>query len=282
MKIKCGNLTFNIQYKDNWNIPENIKKFIIHSNEEVHINYNIEFVDNIETDNRELISTRQDIIVSRDMKNKLESRYIMIPEYQYPYALYKEEKNNIKISILKNFKDQFTLDTMFWSLFALEKHQINLNSIILHCSYVKYKDKAILFSGPSGIGKSTHAELWVKNKNATIINGDRGLLVKEDEWYVDGWPVCGSSKICINERNKIGAIVFLNQGNENKVTLLNKSNAIKRLFSQLTINYWSQDFMDKAISIIEDIVENINIYELICTPDVKAVEVLESMLKENG
>ncbi|WP_370839368.1 hypothetical protein [Intestinibacter bartlettii] len=36
------------------------------------------------------------------------------------------------------------------------------------------KDKGILFSAPSGTGKSTQADLWEKYENAEIINGDRG------------------------------------------------------------------------------------------------------------
>lgn len=39
--------------------------------------------------------------------------------------------------------------------------------------------------------------------------------------------------------------------------------------------------MDKAISLTDDIIKSTNIYELKCTPDRNAVEVLEKVLDEN-
>lgn len=281
MKIKCGKLIFNIFNNKQWEIPKNTKKFIENSSES-ELCYEIEFVDNIKYNNEEIICQRKDIIIGKNDKN-LECRYLMIPGYFYPYAYYNEKDDkNISISILKDFKENFSIDTIFWSIFALERHLIKKESMILHCSFITYKNHAILFSGPSGIGKSTQANLWKNNRHVKIINGDRCLLEKNDEkWYANGWPVCGSSEICINEKYNLGSIVFLNQGKENSIKLLEKKDAIKKLISQITINYWNQEFVNKAISLAENIAENINIYELTCTPDISAVEVLEEKLREN-
>lgn len=281
MKIKCGEKVFNIDYNESWEVPTNSKKFI-ENKEESELNYKIEFVDEIQFNNEQIIHNREDIIVTKNNKN-LESRYLIIKGFPYPYAFYKEmdEKDRV-VQVSNYFKNEFTIDTLFWSLFALEKHMIEKDSLILHCNYMVYNNHGILFSGPSGIGKSTQGNLWKKHRNASIKNGDKGLLLKDDgKWHVDGWPVCGSSEICENERHKIGAIVFLNQGKENIVTLLDKKSAIKKMISQITINYWNQDFVHKAFTLIEEICDNVNIYELTCTPDERAVEVLEKALKEN-
>ena len=123
--------------------------------------------------------------------------------------------------------------------------------------------------------------MWKENRGAEILNGDKCLLLKENNvWCADGWPVCGSSEICINKRTKLGNIVFLNQGKENTVNKLSKVEAVKKIISQLTINYWNLDFVNEVFTIAEDIVNNINVYEFICTPDVRAVEVLERCLEE--
>ena len=47
------------------------------------------------------------------------------------------------------------------------------DAMVLHCSVLKVKSGVILFSGPSGIGKSTQAGLWTKYRKARVINGDR-------------------------------------------------------------------------------------------------------------
>ena len=51
----------------------------------------------------------------------------------------------------------------------------------------QYKGKAIAFSGPSGVGKSTQAEIWKQCFQADILNGDRALLRKADQ----GWKAYG-------------------------------------------------------------------------------------------
>lgn len=281
MNIKCGKLVFKIFNDKRWDIPINVKKFE-DNDSETDIHYEIKFVDKIKYYNEQILFQRDKILVTINDHN-LESRYLMIPGDFYPYAYYREDRDKkISIEIIKDFKNSFTIDTMFWSLFALEKHLIKKESMIFHCSYMVYKEQVVLFSGPSGIGKSTQSSLWKKNRNARIINGDRALLEKEDKcWYVNGWPVCGSSEICINEKHKLGSIVFLEKGNKNSVYCLERKDAIKKLISQITINYWNKDFVNKAISLAEDIVDNINIYELTCTPDIEAVKVLEKFLEEN-
>lgn len=64
---------------------------------------------------------------------------------------------------------------MFWSLLSLEKDLIKKKSTIFDCLYINYKNHAILFSGSSGMRKSTQADLWKNNRNVSIINGDRYL-----------------------------------------------------------------------------------------------------------
>ena len=55
----------------------------------------------------------------------------------------------------------------------------------------------ILFSGPSGIGKSTQAALWQRYAGAEIVNGDRAL-VRPDTGTVSGVFYAGTSGISRN------------------------------------------------------------------------------------
>ena len=76
MNIKCGELKFNINCYKNWNIPKNVGKFIVNNEYYPELNYNIEFVNSINKDNRQIISTKQDLIVGSD--GNLETRYLFI------------------------------------------------------------------------------------------------------------------------------------------------------------------------------------------------------------
>ena len=64
----------------------------------------------------------------------------------------------------------------------------------LHASVINWKDKGILFSAPSGTGKSTQADLWKKYEGAKVINGDRALIRKRKRrvyglWFSICWYI---------------------------------------------------------------------------------------------
>lgn len=57
---------------------------------------------------------------------------------------------------LGNLESIFLADTF-------NKKILKYNAIFLHSSAILYKGKAYLFSADSGVGKSTHTKLWIKN-----------------------------------------------------------------------------------------------------------------------
>ena len=82
-----------------------------------------------------------------------------------------------------------------------------------------YRDahgEGILFSGPSGIGKSTQAALWERFAGARTINGDRGLVCPAAR-TVSGIFYAGTSGICQNVTAPLRAVVLLGQAAENRV-----------------------------------------------------------------
>ena len=92
-----------------------------------------------------------------------------------PRVEVKEGENLVEIR--SSARKWMKTDTMFVSLLALERQMIRRGGLVLHCSFLDAGGSALLFSGPSGIGKTTQAQLWVREKGARIINGDRALLL---------------------------------------------------------------------------------------------------------
>ena len=93
--------------------------------------------------------------------------------------LYEESETGMKTVYLNRKYESALLNTGNYKIFnalALEKVLIAHESIILHASYVNYNGKAILFTAPSGTGKSTQAALWEEYKGAEIVNGDRVII----------------------------------------------------------------------------------------------------------
>ena len=144
---------------------------------------------------------------------------------------------------------------------------------------MEYQGKGILFSAPSEIGKSTQASLWEKYRGSRTINGDRALLRKiKGKWTACGWPVCGSSEICSLGDTPIYAIVMLKQGEKNQAVPLSPFQAFAQLYPQITINQWNREFVQKAISGIEDLIAQVPVWQLTCDISEEAVNCLENAL----
>ncbi len=151
-----------------------------------------------------------------------------------------------------------------------------LGIVSLHSSLVRYRDEAVLFTAPSGTGKSTQADLWAKYEDADILNGDRSLIRREnDRWVAYGAPFAGSSNIFKNESAPIRAIVVLRQAPENTLERLPAPEAFRQLYSQTIQPRWNTLAHSRVISIITGICAEIPIWILRCTPDQRAVDLLK-------
>lgn len=200
----------------------------------------------------------------------------------YGYLIQDYEKlNDNKFYLYNSIEKKVKNTNDIFQLIAFEDILCNNEAFILHSSYIKWKNKAILFSAPSGIGKSTQANLWEKYENAEIINGDRVVIRKNyNKWNAYGLPFAGSSHIYKNIKTPIEAIVILRQGKENKISKLSQIDGFKYIYSETTVNSWNEKFVDKISDIISTLVKDIPVYLLICKPDVESVKLLKNTLQK--
>ena len=171
----------------------------------------------------------------------------------------------------------------FFSIIAFHRQLLLREAGILHASYTDVGGRAVLFTGPSNIGKSTQANLWKENAGARIVNGDRVLLRRWDGvWNAFGYPCCGTSGICVNKTLPLAAIVVLEQASENSVLQLSLSQKVRHLVSATELYPWEQREVAMAFSMAERIAGQVPVVKLRCRPDAQAVEILKRYLEENG
>ena len=153
-----------------------------------------------------------------------ETRLIGVKGMDGYYACYRETApDRAEITLAKERISSLNIDPVFSSLFAFERRLAARGNMILHCAYVEHNGEAILFSAPSGTGKTTQANLWEKYRGGRTVNGDRALLGRKDgRWTAQGWPVCGTSEVCHNEDTPIHAVVMLSQAKENHASVAQK------------------------------------------------------------
>lgn len=152
---------------------------------------------------------------------------------------------------------------------------------ILHASYIRLHEKGIIFTAPSGTGKSTQAELWRQHRGAQIVNGDKAMMfLQDDAVAVCGLPLCGSSGICRNVSAPLQAIVVLGQGKENHISRMSGKAAVKALLSQMYVRRREAESVIQAMDLATEVAARIPVFQLSCLPDISAVECLEQAIKE--
>ena len=228
---------------------------------------------------------RTDFQVRKDqlsiaIEDGLETRYLCLPGSDRPYAVSRElDEGHSLVTVSRADLDLLRFDTLFCSLLSLERRLHHRGCYVLHSAFTVYKGEAILFTAPSGVGKSTQAGLWEQYQGAQVINGDRSLLqFREGQLYASGWPVCGSSGVCRNESYPVRAIVLLQQARENRVDRLSEKEYTLRLMREITINYHDPGFFDGALAFIARLIGGTELVQLSCDISPQAVECLHRAL----
>lgn len=152
-------------------------------------------------------------------------------------------------------------------------------AFLMHASCVDLGGDGVIFTGFSGVGKTTQAELWHKHIGAEIINGDKVLVREIDgDFYGCGLPWKGSSEYCLNKKTKLKGIIVLHQAGENKLTKLDAVQAMEYFMPHIFMPHWDKDCLEKAIDVFEKILEKVPFYLLECRPDEDAVKLTYNTL----
>lgn len=162
---------------------------------------------------------------------------------------------------------------------AFYKELLRFDGMMLHASAVAVDNEAFLFSAPSGTGKSTHTEGWLRAfHDAVIINDDKPAVRKVDGRYqAFGTPFSGKNDISINNGYPIKGICFLDRG-ENFIKKLNPQEAMAPLFNQ-TIRPDDETKMDLLCERAEDLLSNVSFYAMLCDTSDAAVELSYKTMK---
>lgn len=151
--------------------------------------------------------------------------------------------------------------------------------LVLHSSYIATRTgEGILFSGPSGIGKSTQAALWERFAGARTINGDRALVCPAAR-TVSGIFYAGTSGICRNVTAPLRAVVLLGQAAENHVVRARPQEAFARLLSQCAYYEWDAASAARMIELAAQLVTNVPVWRMDCRADESAVRALGEAMR---
>lgn len=157
--------------------------------------------------------------------------------------------------------------------FQFYRQLLQYNGMMLHASAVAIDNRAYLFSGPCGTGKSTHTHLWeqVFGEAAQIFNDDKPALRRLDgKWFAYGTPWCGKDGINQNRKVPLAGICFLKQAPENAIRRLSPQEALTRVIHQTPHRFKSADGLDLLLGHVDKLVREIPIFEFGNRPEPEA------------
>ena len=143
-------------------------------------------------------------------------------------------------------------------------------TVAIHSSCVVYGDKAVLFLGESGTGKSTHSRLWLENiEGAFLMNDDSPFLRVEDgKVWAYGSPWSGKTPCYRQERYELKACVRLSQGPSNHITKLGVLQAYGAIHPSCPPQFaYDGELYDHVSNFIDGLLSAVDFYHLSCLPD---------------
>ena len=150
------------------------------------------------------------------------------------------------------------------------------DTVAVHSSCIVCQDKAVLFLGESGTGKSTHTRLWQENiEGAFLLNDDSPLLRFEDgKVWAYGSPWSGKTPCYKQERYELKACVRLSQAGHNKITRLEMLEAYGAIHPSCPPAFaYDGPLYDNISSLIGKLLMCVPFYHLECLPDGDAARV---------
>ena len=167
-----------------------------------------------------------------------------------------------------------TIDTAMMILFALGT--ASQATVLCHAATISYQGKAYLFLGPSGTGKSTHAQLWLQHiKDTQLINDDNPVIRGN---MVYGSPWSGKTPCYRQVRYPLGGLVVLSQAPHNKICRINGVQAYAALVSSISGMRWDTCMAECLNATEQNLMDQFPIWHLECLPDKEAAMLCKSTI----
>ena len=165
----------------------------------------------------------------------------------------------------------------------------------IHSASILYRDQVWLFSGHSGMGKSTHTNLWKEQFGTEIINGDLNLIGwsnseqtnigqsvdkpgSKGHPIVYGMPWCGTSGIASTKSYPLGGIVLLGRSDNDHFESLTNDQKIVRVMQRMISPVWTEDMLETNLKCAAKLAKEVTIYYLLCTKEPSAAYVMKARI----
>lgn len=162
----------------------------------------------------------------------------------------------------------FTVDSMLRILYS--QAVVLHHGFMLHSAAVVRDGKAVLFMGKSGTGKSTHAQLWLREFAGTSLLNDDNPVVRvsaDGTVTVYGSPWSGKTPCYRNAEAPVEAMVRLEQAPVNRYTELSNIDAFVAVLPGVSVITHSRKLYGEACNSVVEALKRVKVGKLECTPE---------------
>ncbi len=145
------------------------------------------------------------------------------------------------------------------------------DAFVCHGAAVEIGGRGVIFTAPSGTGKTTHISLLLKEfpDEVRIINGDKPIIRKIDgEWRVCSTPWAGKEGMNRNVSAPLDSIVVLGRGETNSIQRVDPALHFDTIIRQV---YYPKDgeALLRTLSLLDTLPEDVKLFKLSCnmSPD---------------
>lgn len=187
---------------------------------------------------------------------------------------------NVTIRVKRSQWETFLRGFRPWFNIHLEELLLQNHALLLHSASIEYRGEGILFTAPSGTGKTTQTDLWhTYREGVTDINGDRTVLQwTEEGWYACGFPIYGGVVRCEQKAKPVKTVVIIRQGENDRIQEISAAKKAALLYSQMTVPVADGGYVVKAMDLIENLVNQVRVVLYFCTMKESAVQILHRYL----
>lgn len=169
------------------------------------------------------------------------------------------------------YNNSFAYTESFLAFKKLSCQLAAYDAFLMHGAVVKVRGKGIIFSAPSGTGKTTHMLNWKKLfGDLTIINGDKPIIrFIDNQPKAYGSPWCGKEGYAENDSVVLTDICFIERASENSIHRLSPRDAVSELIGQTLIPKNSADAL-RVLGLVDDLLKKCAVWKIYCTKDTES------------
>ncbi len=276
LRIKVAEMPIDIEMSDADFMKARLLPYAVSSDEPAQMRLVSKTVETLQPPKGEHIRTIRNTEIIRLADGRL-CHYSYHPKDRqyYQMSCYTEDFSDVEITVCPppNAGLSGTDFEYAYTGFEFANRLSCLDGAVMHGSAIAYKGEGVIFSAPSGTGKSTHTALWKQCFGGDVIhvNDDKpALRFKDGKTWMYGAPWSGKTDLNTNICVPLKAIVFVQRAEDNSIERLPFTDAVGYIRNELVQPYHDEKLGEKLVDVMIALAQTVPVYLLKCNMEPQA------------